>query len=101
MDEAAQRWFRENEEKLARGENLRLSAEEQRAKQEAIERCRDDGRSHSIPTSTGNAYAHRGAGCIQWGVNGGPVSIRIASGNEMLGQITHEIEAARPKRRSR
>ena len=38
MDEAALRWFRENEEKRARGENLPLSAEEQRAKQEAIER---------------------------------------------------------------
>jgi hypothetical protein len=101
MDQAAQRWFRENEDKLARGENLPLSAEEQRAKREAVERCRDDGKSHSVPTSTGNAYAHRGAGDIQWGVNGGPASIRIASGNEMLRQITDEIEASQPRRRSR
>ena len=101
MDRAVEKWWRENEEKLARGENLPLSAEEQCAKCKAVERCRDDGRPHSIPTSTGDAYAHRGAGDIQWGVNGGPASIRIASGNEMLGQITHEIDAARPKRRSR
>jgi hypothetical protein len=85
MDEAALRWFRENEEKLARGQNLPLSAEEERAKREAVERCRDDGRPHSVATSTGNAYAHRGACEIQWGVNAGPAgSIRIACGNELL-----------------
>lgn len=54
-------------------DNQKLSAAQEKAKNEAVERCRDTQKHTSVrcPDGEGDAYAYPAAeGKIHWGVNG-------------------------------